>query len=70
MVCSILIRILLGIVLEVSEVLPMEKLEDVIQRNGVQIGIITVPAGAAQKVSERLVDARSEGNSQFFSLCN
>lgn len=39
------------------EVLPMEKLEDVIQRNGVQIGIITVPAGAAQKVSERLVDA-------------
>ena len=35
----------------------MESLEDVIQRFGAQIGIIAVPANAAQEVGERLVDA-------------
>ena len=39
------------------DVLPMESLEDVIQRFGAQIGIIAVPANAAQEVGERLVDA-------------
>jgi len=39
------------------DVLPMERLEEVIQQFGAQIGIITVPANAAQEVGERLVDA-------------
>ncbi|MGB4504270.1 MAG: redox-sensing transcriptional repressor Rex, partial [Syntrophaceticus sp.] len=39
------------------KVLPMEYLERVIQREHVQIGIITVPAAAAQEVGERLVSA-------------
>lgn len=39
------------------KVLPMEYLERVIQREHVQIGIITVPAAAAQEVGERLASA-------------
>lgn len=39
------------------KVLPMEELEGVIEKEHVQIGIITVPAVAAQEVGERLVKA-------------
>lgn len=39
------------------KVLPMEYLERVIKRKHVEIGIITVPASAAQAVGERLVAA-------------
>jgi redox-sensing transcriptional repressor len=38
-------------------VLPMEHLERVIKKEDVRIGIITVPAVAAQEVGERLVKA-------------
>ncbi|MDH7577189.1 MAG: redox-sensing transcriptional repressor Rex [Bacillota bacterium] len=40
-----------------SEVLPISQLEEVVQKNGVEIGIITVPAAAAQEVADRLVNA-------------
>ena len=39
------------------KVLPMEYLDEVIEKEQVQIGIITVPAVAAQDVGERLVEA-------------
>ncbi|CEO89337.1 Redox-sensing transcriptional repressor rex [Syntrophaceticus schinkii] len=39
------------------KVLPMEHLERVIKKENVRIGIITVPAVAAQEVGERLVKA-------------
>ncbi|HBI26987.1 MAG TPA: redox-sensing transcriptional repressor Rex, partial [Peptococcaceae bacterium] len=39
------------------DVLPMGELEKVIENENVKIGIITVPAVAAQEVAERLVSA-------------
>jgi redox-sensing transcriptional repressor len=42
-------------------VLPMTKLPDLAQRLHVRIGIIAVPAGAAQAVADQLVDARLTG---------
>lgn len=39
------------------EVFPVSRLEEVITREAVEIGIITVPADAAQEVGERLVAA-------------
>lgn len=38
-------------------VLPVDRLEEVIKKRGAEIGIITVPARAAQEVGERLVAA-------------
>lgn len=38
-------------------VLPVDRLEEVIKKRGAKIGIITVPASAAQEVGERLVAA-------------
>ena len=40
-----------------KRVFPMEKLRDMCSRRGVHIGIITVPAGAAQGVCDALVSA-------------
>ncbi|MBI2882071.1 MAG: redox-sensing transcriptional repressor Rex [Candidatus Tectomicrobia bacterium] len=39
------------------EVLPMAALNDVVQKWGIRIGIIAVPATAAQEVADRLVEA-------------
>lgn len=39
------------------EVLPMEQLEEVVARNHTRIGVITVPADAAQAVADSLVKA-------------
>lgn len=47
-----------GQVLGSVKVLPIEKLGEVVQSRGVKIGIITVPASAAQEVAERLVAAK------------
>jgi redox-sensing transcriptional repressor len=39
------------------QILPIEVLKDTCQRLGVRIGIITVPASAAQSVCDQLIDA-------------
>jgi redox-sensing transcriptional repressor len=39
------------------EVLPTEQLEEVVRQNRTQIGIVAVPAAAAQEVADRLVKA-------------
>jgi redox-sensing transcriptional repressor len=40
-----------------TEVESMDLLEDVVGRRGIEIGIIAVPAGAAQRVGDRLAAA-------------
>lgn len=39
------------------EILPMERLKDEIQRLGIQVAMIAVPAEAAQSVADQLVEA-------------
>lgn len=46
-----------GLNIHGKQVLPMEKLPDLAQRMHVQLGIITVPAEAAQGVADQLVEA-------------
>ncbi len=40
-----------------TTIMPISQLDEVVQREGVEIGIITVPAGAAQEVADRLAAA-------------
>lgn len=44
-----------GLVINGRQVLPESKLENLVQRLHIQIGIITVPAEAAQSVAEKMV---------------
>jgi redox-sensing transcriptional repressor len=46
---------LCGIQLEGKHVLPMEKMESLVQRMGIRIGIITVPDDQAQEVCDQMV---------------
>jgi len=46
-----------GLNIHGKQVLPMEKLLDLAQRMHIQVGIITVPAEAAQEVADQLVEA-------------
>lgn len=43
------------------EVFPLEKLEDLIQRMGITIGIITVPEDFGQEIADRLINAGIRG---------
>ncbi len=47
------------------EILPMEDLSRVVAERGIEIGIITAPAAAAQEVADRLVEARVQGILNF-----
>jgi len=47
----------IGQVVNGVEVMPVEKMSEVIRQNKTQIGIITVPASSAQEVADILVDA-------------
>ena len=46
---------LCGIQLEGKHILPMEKMESLVQRMGIRIGIITVPDDQAQEVCDQMV---------------
>ena len=48
---------LVGKTVDGQEILPMEKLEDVISDRQILLGIVSVPQEAAQAVADRLVDA-------------
>lgn len=50
------------------EVLPLNKLEDLISRMNIRIGIITTPASAAQKIADRLAEAGVRGIWNFAPL--
>ena len=43
------------------EVTPISEMGDVIRKEGIQIGIITVPAAVAQQVADQMVDAGIKG---------
>lgn len=47
------------------EILPMERLKEVIETRNVEIGIITAPPGEAQKVADLLADANIKGILNF-----
>ncbi|HWP34753.1 MAG TPA: redox-sensing transcriptional repressor Rex [Thermodesulfobacteriota bacterium] len=47
------------------EILPLSELPRVVAERGVEIGIITAPASAAQEVADRLVDAKVTGILNF-----
>lgn len=47
----------IGTKIDNVEVLPIERLEEVVRQNRTQIGIVAVPAAAAQEVADRLVKA-------------
>ncbi len=47
------------------DVLPMEELERVVSERGIELGIITAPASAAQEVADRLVVANIKGILSF-----
>jgi len=47
------------------EILPMERLKEVIETRNVEIGIITAPPQEAQKVADLLVDANIKGILNF-----
>jgi redox-sensing transcriptional repressor len=44
---------------------PLEQIEPVVRAQGIQVGILTVPASAAQQVAERLVEAGVTGLLNF-----
>jgi redox-sensing transcriptional repressor len=46
-----------GLNIHGKQVLPMDKLPDLALRTHVQLGVITVPADAAQAVADQLIDA-------------
>jgi redox-sensing transcriptional repressor len=46
---------LCGLQLEGKHILPMEKMESLVQRMGIRIGIITVPDDQAQDVCDQMV---------------
>jgi redox-sensing transcriptional repressor len=48
---------LCGIQLDGKHILPMEKMESLVQRMGIRIGIITVPDDQAQEVCDQMVKA-------------
>lgn len=48
-----------------TPVYPMEKLAEIVEKNGVKMAIITVPASAAQEVANELVDAGVTGILNF-----
>ncbi|MCL6450007.1 MAG: redox-sensing transcriptional repressor Rex [Acetobacteraceae bacterium] len=54
-----------GLAIDGLRVLPMEQLGPVVAREGVKVGVLTVPAGAAQKVGEALVAAGIEAILNF-----
>jgi len=47
----------IGSVVNGIEILPIEKLSDMIKRMHIHIGVLTVPAEAAQHISEIMIDA-------------
>jgi redox-sensing transcriptional repressor len=47
------------------EILPMERLKEVIETRNIEIGIITTPPQEAQKVADLLVDANIQGILNF-----
>lgn len=51
----------IGLRLHNKEILPLEKLPDLARRMGIHIGIITVPAPAAQQVADRMVEGGIRG---------
>ena len=50
------------------EVTPISEMGDVIRKEGIQIGIITVPAAVAQQVADQMVDAGIKGILSFAPL--
>ncbi len=50
-------EVLVGIKINNKLILPMEKLEDLVRRMNVKVGIVTVPADKAQMVADQLVRA-------------
>ena len=44
------------------EILPLEQLGEVVERQGIRLAILTVPAAAAQQVAEQLAEAGSWGS--------
>ena len=56
---------LVGQVLAGVEVHPLERLEDVVRDEKVRLGILAVPADAAQEVADRLVQAGIQGIFNF-----
>ena len=50
------------------EVTPISEMGDVIRKEGIQIGIITVPAAVAQPVADQMVDAGIKGILSFAPL--
>lgn len=47
------------------EVFPDTQIKDVVARKGIELGIIAVPAGSAQSIADRLVDAGVKGILNF-----
>lgn len=50
------------------KVTPISEMGDVIRKEGIQIGIITVPAAVAQQVADQMVDAGIKGILSFAPL--
>ena len=50
------------------EVTPISEMGDVIRKEGIQIGIITVPAAVAQQVADQMVEAGIKGILSFAPL--
>lgn len=50
------------------EVTPISEMGDVIRKEGIQIGIITVPAAVAQQVADQMIDAGIKGILSFAPL--
>lgn len=50
-------------------VTPISEMEEVVRREGIQIGIITTPAAVAQQVADQMVAAGIKGILSFAPLC-
>ena len=50
------------------EVTPISEMGDVIRKEGIQIGIITVPAAVAQQVADQMVEAGIKGILSFVAI--